>query len=178
MPLREPPRTQEPHHHWSYLTAADCGLLDVDVDVSSGFCLGIGTPGYLTLGKWVTGQGMKEGSCNHLSSFFISISFFLLSFHILYSHSFLLSMSPQSWFVLNRKFLRNSSFLFWCGRCSMGIWFLVFSVLLHFIIKWSKSSFSSWHSWHSLGLPSWCFLSSKGSEFVLAWYRITDAGVL
>ena len=46
--------------------------VDVDVDVSSGFCLGIGTPGYLTLRKLVTGQGLKEGSCNHLSSFFIS----------------------------------------------------------------------------------------------------------
>ena len=58
-------------------------MVDVDdVDVSSGFSLGIGTHGYLTLSKWVTGQGLKEGSCNHLSSFFILFSLFLLYFHI------------------------------------------------------------------------------------------------
>ena len=154
--------------------------VDVDVDVFLGFSLGICTPGYLTLSKWVTGQGLKEGSCNHLSSFFILFSLFLLSFHILYNHSFLLSMSmsPQSWLVLNRKFLRNSSLLLLCGHCSMRIWFLVSSVLIHFNRKCSKSSFSSWHSWHSLVLPSCCFLSSKGSEFVLAWYSAIDAGVL
>ena len=43
--------------------------VDVDVDVSSGFCLGIGTPGYLALRELVTGIHIADDPGSAISCF-------------------------------------------------------------------------------------------------------------